>query len=147
MSLSKKNYESLASFRYILRTFLRFSEQAAGSVGLSASQHQALLAIQGYPGRSQITVGELAERLQVEHHSAVGLVDRLEANQFVQRTPHPEDRRSVLISLTAEGLRFLDQLAKVHRQELKKIGPELRSILQKLESEITSENDSPDKEV
>jgi DNA-binding MarR family transcriptional regulator len=75
--VTKAEYETLAAFRYNLRHFLRFSESAAESTGLTSRQYQALLAIKGFPARDCITVGELAEQLQIAHHSAVGLVDRL----------------------------------------------------------------------
>jgi len=142
MPLSKRDYESLASFRYTLRTFLRFSEQAAATLSLSPSQHQALLAIQGFPGKSQITIGELAERLQIEHHSAVGLIDRLEKRMLVQRVSDGDDKRRVNVSVTKVGLRYLDKLSQVHRRELQRIGPEIRSILQRLEEETPAESDS-----
>jgi DNA-binding MarR family transcriptional regulator len=105
-------------------------------MGLSASQHQALLAIQGYPERSVVSVGELSERLQIEPHSTVGLLDRLEKRNLVKRETSKEDRRCVQISLTEEGLDFLDKLSRVHRQELKRVGPELYKILKHLEEEI-----------
>src|SRR5579859_1886698 len=75
--LSKADYEALAEFRWSLRHFLGFSEAAARAAGITPQQHQALLAIKGFPGRDKVSVGELAERLQIEHHSAVGLADRL----------------------------------------------------------------------
>ena len=75
--ITKSQYENLAAFRFALRKFLRFSEDAAGAAGLTPQQHQALLAIKGFPGRDHVTVGELAERLQIKPHSAVGLIDRL----------------------------------------------------------------------
>ncbi|MEO6753630.1 MAG: helix-turn-helix domain-containing protein, partial [Chthoniobacteraceae bacterium] len=77
--LSKSQYEVLAAFRFALRRFLRFSEDAATAAGITPQQHQALLAIKGFPARDRVTVGELAERLQIRHHSAVGLIDRLVA--------------------------------------------------------------------
>ena len=77
--LSKSQYEMLAAFRYALRQFLHFSEEAAHAAGITPQQHQALLAVKGFRGRDCVTVGELAERLQLRHHSAVGLVDRLVA--------------------------------------------------------------------
>src|SRR5262245_3666135 len=101
--LSKAQYEELAACRYALRQFLRFSERAAKSAGITAQQHQALLAIKGYPGRDQITVGELAARLQILHHSAVGLVDRLVDDDLVSREAATEDRRQVYIRLTRRG--------------------------------------------
>src|SRR5512140_2147750 len=100
----KTEYEILAEFRYTLRRFMRFSESAAGKVGLTPQQHQALLAIKGFPGREKITIGELAERLQIKHNSAVGLVNRLEAENLIDRSQAADDRRQVFISLTEHGL-------------------------------------------
>src|SRR6476659_3605123 len=116
--LSKKQYETLAAFRYALRQFLRFSESAAQSAGITAQQHQALLAIKGFPGRDLVTVGELAVRLQLRHHSAVGLIDRLVSEKLVSRWPSPEDRRRVLIGLTRRGESVLEKLTAAHRRQL-----------------------------
>jgi len=138
--LSKQDYVTLASFRYALRCFLRFSEDAATEAGLSTQQHQALLAIRGFPGRDSITVGELAERLQVRHHSAVGLIDRLVSCQLVEREPNSEDRRSVLIRLTETGERTLETLTKAHREELRRTGPKLRGLLQTLVENTLADN-------
>jgi DNA-binding MarR family transcriptional regulator len=131
-TFSKENYETLAEFRYALRCFLRFSEDAADSVGLTLQQHQALLFIIGYPGREQVTIGELAERLQVRHHSAVGLVDRLVEQGLVERTQDAADRRQVFISLTDRGIRVLESLANTHREELRNLGPHLCSMLEQI---------------
>src|SRR5260221_2588954 len=81
--LIKAQYETLAAFRYALRRFIRFSEKAAEVAGITPQQHQALLAIKGFPGRDRVAVGELAERLQLHHHSTVGLIDRLVAEKLV----------------------------------------------------------------
>lgn len=131
--LSKRDYEFLAAFRYSLRRFLRFSENAAEGKGLTAQQHQALLSIKGFPDRETVTVGELAERLQIKHHSAVGLVDRLEEQKLIKRTASSKDRRQVWISLTADGLQLLKDLSLVHRDELRRLSPKLRSLLQQLD--------------
>jgi len=131
-SISKSDYETLAEFRYALRCFLHFSENAAETVGLTLQQHQALLFIIGYPGRERITIGELAERLQIRHHSAVGLVDRLEEQGLVERIPNAEDRRQVLISLTGKGISVLESLASIHREELRHMGPQLCSMLKQI---------------
>ena len=87
--LIKSDYETLSAFRYALRRFVHFSEGAAKAAGITPQQHQALLAIKGFPARDKITVGELAERLQLRHHSAVGLVDRLMVEKLVTRVPSP----------------------------------------------------------
>ncbi len=129
---SKEDYETLAEFRYALRCFLRFSEDAVESAGLTMQQHQALLFIIGYPGREQVTIGELAERLQVRHHSAVGLVDRLEEQGLVERIPNQADRRQVFIHLTGKGLQVLRSLAGAHREELRHLGPQLCSMLEQI---------------
>ena len=126
----KGDYEILASFRYALRQFLRFSEESARCLGLEPQQHQALLAIKGYPGRSRITIGELAERLQVRHHSAVGLANRLMAKGLLFREAAPEDRRQVYIMLTPRGDSLLEQLAASHKRELRRLTPQLNELLQ-----------------
>lgn len=131
-TLCKEEYESLAEFRYGLRAFLHFSEEAAQEVGLTPQQHQALLAIKGFPGRDRITIGELAERLRLRHHSTVGLINRLVAEKLVMRRPSPEDGRQVLIALTSHGEKILEQLSAVHRDQLKIIGPELADLIRRL---------------
>lgn len=130
--ISKPQYEDLAAFRFELRKFLRFSEDAATTAGITPQQYQALLAIKGFPGRDHVTVGELAERLQIRHHSAVGLIDRLELERLVKRDASAADRRQVHIRLTAHGEHILADLAAVHREELRLIGPELRALLQRV---------------
>jgi DNA-binding MarR family transcriptional regulator len=130
--ISKADYETLAAFRYALRQFLHFSEEAAEAVGLTPQQHQALLAIRGFPKRDQVTVGELAERLQIRHHSAVGLVNRLVAQKLVTRELARGDRRQVYVSLTAHGLSILEQLSAAHRAELRRIRPQISQLLAQL---------------
>jgi DNA-binding MarR family transcriptional regulator len=128
----KSQYETLAAFRYALRRFIRFSEGAAQAAGITAQQYQALLAIKGFPARDKVTVGELAERLQLRHHSAVGLIDRLVAEKLVAREASVEDRRQVLVQVTRRGKDFLEKLASVHREQLKRIGPEISELLRRL---------------
>jgi DNA-binding MarR family transcriptional regulator len=132
--LSKTQYETLAAFRYSLRKFMHFSESAAQAAGVTPQQHQALLAIKGFPGRDSVTVGELAERLQLRHHSMVGLIDRLMLAKLVVRTPSLEDRRQVLIKLTGRGEKTLEKLSALHQEQLKHIGPELSRLLEQLNS-------------
>jgi DNA-binding MarR family transcriptional regulator len=128
----KAQYEALAEFRYALRRFIRFSEEAARAAGVTAQQYQALLAIRGFPARDKVTVGELAERLQLRHHSAVGLIDRLELEKLVARAPSGADRRQVFVELTDRGEELLENLASVHREQLKRIGPGIRQLLERL---------------
>ncbi len=131
-SISQTDYESLAAFRYALRQFLHFSETAAEAAGLTPQQHQTLLAIKGFPGGAQVTIGELAERLQIRHHSTVGLVDRLVAQKLVTREPAPADRRQVCVALTVHGEQVLESLSMAHREELRRIGPNLKELLAQL---------------
>ena len=130
--VTRGEYESLASFRYVLRQFLRFSEEAAITVGITPQQHQALLAIKGFPDRDMILIGELAERLQVRHHSVVGLVDRLVSLGLVTREQGTGDRRQVFVALTKEGSALLEQLSTAHRGELRRLGPQLIQQLEQL---------------
>lgn len=130
VALKKADYELLAKFRYTLRRYLRFSEQAARSQGLTPQQYQALLAIAGFPGRDHIAVGELAEHLQLTHHSAVGLANRIESLGYIQRSPAEDDRRRVLISLTESGRKLLDCVYRMHRRELQSAGPLLANLIQ-----------------
>jgi DNA-binding MarR family transcriptional regulator len=130
--LEKSQYETLAAFRYALRKFIHFSAAAAQTAGITPQQHQALLAIKGFPGRASLTVGELAERLQLRHHSAVGLIDRLVTEKLVARAPAKTDRRRVLVQLTARGEKTLEKLSALHREQLARIGPELTRLLEQL---------------
>ncbi len=140
---SKTEYEILAEFRYALRRFLRFSESAARGVGLTPRQHQALLAIRGFPGREQVTVGELAERLQIRHHSAVGLVDRLEAEKLIKRSPGADDRRRVYISLTPRGDAMIEKLSALHHDELRRLTTQLRTLISHIEELSAGTGASP----
>jgi DNA-binding MarR family transcriptional regulator len=128
--LDPAEYQKLAKFRYVLRRFLSFSESAAAEVGLAAQQYQALLAIKGRGGDDSVTINELAHLLLIKHNSAVGLVDRLEAEGLVKRSADAEDRRKVNLRLTARGSRIFERLATAHREELRRIGPELAEFLE-----------------
>jgi DNA-binding MarR family transcriptional regulator len=123
------DYRSLSDFRYEIRRFLSFSETAARRAGLEPQQHQALLAIKGLrPGRPA-TVGVLAERLQIAHHTAVELANRLETKRLVRRRRAESDRRSVVLSLTARGERLLRDVTVPHLAELRTAGRELLQAL------------------
>ena len=130
--LTKAEYEALSSFRYELRRFLKFSEEAAESLGLTPNQHQALLAIKGFPGRDQVTNGELAERLQIKHHSAVGLANRLEAQGLIARKPGDSDKREVWLRLTRRGAALLEKLTAAHQEELDHLVPELTVLFARM---------------
>ena len=139
--VTRAQYEILASFRYALRVFLRFSEDAAKDVGLTPQQHQALLAIKGFPGRDSVTVGELAERLQIRHHSAVGLIDRLTVLNLLDRIPSKEDRRNVSLVLTPHGEAVLEKLSAAHQVQLERIGPQITDLLHRLGGTRNREED------
>ena len=132
-TLAKADYEALAQFRYLLRNFLSFSEEAAREANLTAQQHQALLAIHGFPGRQCVVMGALAERLHLRHHSTVGLVDRLCGKALVRRRRDPLDRRRVQLALTAKGRSLLRRLSLTHRDELRRLAPLLRRLLTHVE--------------
>ncbi|MGH8269444.1 MAG: MarR family winged helix-turn-helix transcriptional regulator, partial [Steroidobacteraceae bacterium] len=113
--LAAHDYEILAEFRYLLMRFAAFSEQAAQAAGLAPRQHQALLAIKGYPRGAEATIGDLAQRLGIRHHSTVGLVDRLASRGYLVRREDSHDRRRTFLALTASGEQALAGLAAAHR--------------------------------
>jgi DNA-binding MarR family transcriptional regulator len=116
--LSKKDFETLSRFRYQLRRFLRFSEEAARLHGITHLQYQLLLHVRGFADREWATVSELAERLQAHHHGAVSLISRCEKLGLVQRRVGRNDRREVEVHLTPKGNDVLNALAGQHRNEL-----------------------------
>jgi DNA-binding MarR family transcriptional regulator len=125
-------YRALAELRYQVRRFLHFSEVEARRAGLEPRQHQALLALKGLPDGRSATIGELAERLQLAHHSTVELVGRLVDRGLVQRTRGTTDRRQVLLALTPQGAAVLRDLSLQHRAELRAAGPALVRTLNAL---------------
>lgn len=130
-SLSDADYEELANFRYALRRFLEFARGAAEQENLTPQHHQALLVIRSSPGQ-KATVGRLADRLLVRHHTAVELAQRLEAAGMITREASTSDRRVVLLSLTKEGAARLERISRVNRAELSHLGPELTRLFSKL---------------
>jgi DNA-binding MarR family transcriptional regulator len=129
--LTLSDYQSLAELRYQIRCFLSFSEQAARAAGLEPRQHQLMLGLKGLSRDARPTIGGLAERLQIQHHSAVELVNRLAAAGYVRRTRAGEDRREVLLALSPKGERVLRQLSVHHRSELRSAGPALVKALRR----------------
>lgn len=116
--ISPSDIRNLARFRYAIRRLLHLSEEAARKAGLTPQHHQLLLGIAGFTGKPRATIGELAEFLQVRHHTVVGLVDRAQTIGLVRREVNPNDRREVHVSLTGDGRRKLRVLASLHRREL-----------------------------
>lgn len=131
-TLSDRDYKALAELRYRLRMFVGFSDDQARAVGLEPRQHQLLLAVRGLPDELRPTIGTLAERLVVKHHTLVEMVDRLEAIDLVRREQDTHDKRVVLVRITARGSAMLDRLSLAHRDELVKTTPALVEALQKL---------------
>src|SRR5918911_717438 len=109
--LTLADYQSLAEVRYQIRRFLHFSEQIARKAGLEPRQHQLMLALKGLPKNVRPRIGELAERLQIQHHSTVELVNRLAGGGYVRRQRGGVDRREVLLSLTPKGEKVLRELS------------------------------------
>jgi DNA-binding MarR family transcriptional regulator len=130
--INQNEYQALAEFRYQIRRFLRFSEAAARAAGLEPQQHQLLLAVRGLPDEVRATIGEIAERLQIQHHSTVELVDRMVKRGYVQRRRDGVDRRQVLLQLTSRGDKILRELSVHHEDELRTLGPELVYSLRRM---------------
>jgi DNA-binding MarR family transcriptional regulator len=147
--VSLPDYQALAAFRYEIRKFLAFSESAARAAGIEPQQHQLLLAVRGLPAELRPTIGAIAERLCVQHHTTVALVDKLEARGLLSRERGLDDRREVLLRLTPGGERLLRQLSALHREQLRGVGPSmvtaLRAILDRKSGEapVELEAESP----
>ncbi len=135
MNAAGVDYGALAEFRYQVRRFLRFSEEAARRAGLEPQQHQLLLALKGLPEDTEPTIGALAARLQVRHHSVVELVDRLEKRNLVHRRRSRSDRRKVLVEMSAKGERMLHALSLEHQSELRLASGALLEALRSLRAE------------
>ena len=127
--LSLADYRALAEFRYQLRRFMHFSEQVTREIGLEPQQYQLLLALKGLPEGRNATVGDIAERLQLRHHSTVELIDRLVEHGLIERNRDKTDQRRVLINLTTHGEEVLKKLAVLNRTELQSTGPALVKAL------------------
>jgi DNA-binding MarR family transcriptional regulator len=130
--MNSPDFKAMAELRYQIRRFLRFSENAARQAGIEPQQHQLLLAIRGLPENLKPTIGVLAERMQLQHHSTVELIDRLVDRALLCRLRATDDRRQVLVKLTHEGEKFLKTLSLHHLQELQSAGPKFVKILQDL---------------
>jgi DNA-binding MarR family transcriptional regulator len=128
------DYQRLSEFRYLIRCFLEFSEVAAARLGLTSRQHQALLAIKGASDDSIPTIGHLAERLRIQHNSAVELVNRLADSGLIVREHDPADRRRVRLGLTASAEHRLRELSSSHLRELQRLRPTLLQILEQADA-------------
>ena len=128
-NLKLTDYQAIAEFRYQIRRFLRFSEDAARIAGLEPQQHQLLLAVKGMPGGRAARISDLAERLQIQHHSTVELVDRLAARGLVSRMLGEDDRREVYVQLSPRGEHIVSGLTLYHKNELRRAAPALVAAL------------------
>ncbi len=119
--LEDGDYRALADWRYSLRRFLRSSAEITKEAGVSVTQYELLLFVRGAAGGA-LTIAELAEKLQVRHHSAVGLVDRCEKTGLVKRRRDPSNRRRVLVQTTPRGAALLRRLAAAHFATIERLG-------------------------
>jgi uncharacterized protein YeaO (DUF488 family)/DNA-binding MarR family transcriptional regulator len=130
--LGDDDYARLSALRTGLRRFDRWSAQQAEAAGLTPTQHQLLLAIRGHGNPLGPTVGDIADHLLLQHHSAVGLIDRAEAAGLVYRSREDDDRRVVRLHLTDNGAERLRALSIVHLEELDRLALELPDAWQRL---------------
>jgi DNA-binding MarR family transcriptional regulator len=130
--LTLADYRALAEFRSQIRKFLAFSDRAVEAAGLERGQYQLMLAIKGMPEGLRPRIRELANRLHVQHHSAVELINRLEGGGYVRRERAEDDRREVLLALTPKGENVLAQLALHHHLELQGAAPRLVAALRRV---------------
>jgi DNA-binding MarR family transcriptional regulator len=131
---SEDHYQSLAAFRYALRKFLRFSKDyLLVEARLTPEQYEALLALKAFSSREGLVIGELSERLQVKHHTAVSLIDKLARQRLVTRKRGTVDRRKVHVKLTRSGVAIVARVAGAHRATLRQLAPELLAALRGLE--------------
>ena len=131
--ITLRDYHRMASLRYAMRKFLRFSKEFLSSQAkLTPEQYEAMLALKAFSADGTLTVGQLSERVQVKHHTAVSLTDKLAARKLVTKQRGGCDRRRVYVKLTTSGTRLMELLAAAHRRELKKRAPEIIKVLSKL---------------
>jgi len=137
--LTLADYQALAEFRYQIRKFLHFSDRAVEEAGLEKGQYQLMLEIKGMPADVQPRIRDVAGRMQIQHHSAVELINRLEAGGYVRRERGTEDRREVLLALTAKGEKVLAELALHHHGQLQDAAPRLVAALRRVTSGKTAD--------
>jgi len=138
--LTLADYQALAEFRFQIRRFLHFSDRAVEKAGLERGQYQLMLSIKGMPDDLRPRIRDVANRMQIQHHSAVELINRLEAGGYVHRERATNDRREVLLQLTAKGEKVLAELALHHHEELLGAAPELVAALRRVMAGKKSEH-------
>jgi DNA-binding MarR family transcriptional regulator len=131
MAVKPELYRELAGFRHALRQFLAGAEAISRAAGVTQQQYQAMLAVKTWPS-SAMTMKDLAEQLQLTHHGAVQLVNRMTAAGLAERTRSSTDRRSVLVRLTAAGESLVDGLATQHLTEVLRREPLISGSLRRL---------------
>jgi len=146
-ALSPEDYSALGEFRYRIRCFLHFSESAARAEGLEPQQHQLLLAVRSLEQPDGPTIGALADHLLIRHHSAVGLIDRMEERGLIERRRGTGDRRQVKVRLTAQGGAKLNRLSVIHREELRDSGPSLVAALSGVLGQLQGEKSTKEQDV
>ena len=130
--LTLVDYQALAEFRYQIRQFLRFNDRAVEAAGLERQQYQLMLAMKGMPEGLHPRIREIAQQMQIQHHSAVELINRLEAGGYVRREKAVDDRREVLLVLTPKGEKVLAELALHHHEQLQEAAPRLVGALRRV---------------
>ena len=130
--ITTAEYRALAELRYRIRKFVREGDAASSAAGLEPQQYLLLLAIRGLPEGEEATIGALADRLALKHHSAVELIDRLEARGYVHRSRSRDDRRRVLVTLLPRGEKLLEQVARQRISELRASGAALVNAISAL---------------
>jgi DNA-binding MarR family transcriptional regulator len=138
-STSTAEYQALAQFRFLIRRYLNNSEKAARSVDLEPQQYMGMLALRGLPPGEDPTIRSLAERLQIQHHSAVELVDRMEKRGLFRRERSTKDRRQVHVHVTPRGEKLLSRLVRHRIAELRVSAPKLAHALQAVLAAASSE--------
>ena len=136
--ISAEDYRALAEFRYRVRIFLTYSERNARQAGIHPQQHRLILAIKGMPANVAPSIRNLAQRLQIEHHSAVELIDRAAAKGLVVRRSDSGDRRVVHVEITPKAEKILAQLSMRNKEELRQAAPALVRALRALAREKSS---------
>lgn len=131
---------SLADFRYELRRFYQFSEQAALQEGVQSKQYQLLLQVAGAPPEATVTIAYAAERMGLKHNSMVELVDRSEKQGLLVRKDDTQDRRRTLLKVTRRGQNLLSRLASQHARELTELAPRMMKALEHIRQHAVLDN-------
>ena len=126
--LTAADYRTLLAFRTALTRFLHWRSEQIQQAGLTPQQHNLLLAVRAHPEGTGPSIRQIADQLVVQHHTAVGLVDRAQRAKLVCRGPDPDDRRLVRVRLTPKGRQVVRRLEASHKEELRRIAPALGLI-------------------